>query len=142
MLSEVRVSQGVEEAAPEETGATLEGVATTGTLLEAGVEACSELVATGTAVSEVRVSQGVELEAGPLLELSPLGMTGVVEGAALLDMGTLEGAGRLEDEPEPEPEPPMIRTPLRSIPVSQLSRVRRMLTSMSMSAAPPRTAAS
>ena len=119
------MSQGVEEAAPEETGATLEGVATTGTLLEAGVEACSELVATGTAVSEVRVSQGVE------------------EGdAALLDMGALEGAGRLEDEPEPEPEPPMIRTPLRSIPVSQLRRVRRMLTSMSMSAAPPRTAAS
>ena len=121
------MSQGVEEAAPEETGATLEGVGTTGTLLEAGVEACSELVATGITLSEVRVSQGVE------------------EGdAALLDTGALEGAGRLEDEPEPEPEPepPMIRTPLRSIPVSQLRRVRRMLTSMSMSAAPPRMAAS
>ena len=58
-LSEVKVSQGVDEGL-DEAGATLEGVWMTGTLLEDGA---SELVATGITLSEVKVSQGVD-EAG------------------------------------------------------------------------------
>ena len=104
-LSEVRVSQGVDEL---EAGATLEGPA--------------ELVATGTTISEVRVSQGVD--EAPALELTGLGVATAEE---------------LGEEPEP---PPMTIAPLRSIPVNQPSRVRRMSTPMSMPAAPPRTAAS
>ena len=71
-LSEVRVSQGVDEL---EAGATLEGPA--------------ELVAMGTTLSEVRVSQGVdeaaELDTGATLE-------GV--GMALTEPAGLELEGR------------------------------------------------
>lgn len=56
-LSEVSVSQGVEEAGLDEAGAALEVVGMTGALLEEGA---SELVATGTRFSEVKVSQGVD----------------------------------------------------------------------------------
>lgn len=160
-LSEVRVSQGVEEAAPDETGATLEGVGTTG--LEAGPEGTwtgteedegtpSELVATGTTLSEVKVSQGVEEAPGaepegvPLTGLSPLG-TGEPEGEAAAlegDRGTLlpeEGVPEGEaDELEPEMEPMTIE-PLRSTPVNHPRRVRRMSVVMSMSTAPAMTAA-
>ena len=100
-LSEVRVSQGVEEGELEATGATLDGVGTTGVVLElegctgtTGTEeleeGCSELVATGTTLSEVRVSQGVE-EAAPEetgATLEGVGIT-LTEPAGLL----LEGRG-------------------------------------------------
>ena len=158
-LSEVMVSQGVEEAAPDETGATLEGVGTTG--LEAGPEGTwtgteedegtpSELVAMGTTLSEVKVSQGVEEAPGaetegvPLTGLSPLGVGVAEEAAALDDRGPLlpeEGVPEGEaDELEPEMVPMMIE-PLRSTPVNHPRRVRRMSEVMSMSTAPAMTAA-
>ena len=119
-LSEVRVSQGVDEGELDE--ATLE-TGTTGTLeltgrgagLEgcaAGLEGVAELVAMGITLSEVRVSQGVdELEAGATLEgpaelvamgttLSEVRVSQGVDEAAELDTGaTLEGVGMALTEP-------------------------------------------
>ena len=111
-LSEVRVSQGVEEGELEATGATLDGVATTGVVLElegfTGItgteeleEGCSELVATGTTLSEVRVSQGVEeaepeatgatLEGVGITLTEPAGL--LLEETAMLLLLLLEGRG-------------------------------------------------
>ena len=115
------MSQGVDEAGVEEATAGVDGVAITGTVLElegrgAGLElegctgitgtdeleeGCSELVAMGITLSEVRVSQGVEeaepeatgatLEGVGITLTEPAGL--LLEETAMLLLLLLEGRG-------------------------------------------------